>query len=730
MPIASVLQRFVDDELARAPALIERTLAGTLQLLRDTRESPLTASERMHQFAIVEALQGHAAVYQRSFVEALRLGVQDVLAEQQDGPQATARGAGGGLELMDESRVEIDIEISRAMQLIDTTAEWELRELQTFTSTLAGQTHVSAESNPFRPLVCATALWQAACAVSRVPVERTTLLRISAGVTAGLLKSAWAAACTRLEAQGVEPGIYRTVLLPSGTTTGHGPAQADVGNANAIASLLASMPAASTGLQVSADSAAVALRVAARPRPAPNPAVPAMPARPEFEQALARLDEFLRHLPPPDGAPRDAADALVKRLTAHRYALLASAGAAVERQIIELLARLFDTISFDPQVPPAFVALLARLQASALRVALHDPEMLASTQHAVWRLLDRIGEAGGAYPQAGDERASALLKFCDALAERLARATAPDATLYRRALAHLDAFLADQVQVQLRAARPAVQALQLAERRAVLEQHLARRLVDQMVPVRTTPGVRRFMTGTWARVLAEAMLRHGEQDEATRGYVKLIDELLWSVQLPDHPQSRQRLATLLPGMLKRLRAGMELIGLPSAEQDGMLGELMTIHTEALRPDRGDAAAAALTSEQIVQRMRDEVLPAATGHGGFSDSVIDLASMETVPAEMMPTEVSADDSAQRVDALREADRARLFLQGRWARVQLLWRSDQGLFFVFAGETAARTHSVTHRALERLASAGLLQPLESRSLVERALDRVTRELIRPA
>ncbi len=47
------------------------------------------------------------------------------------------------------------------MQLIDTTAEWELRELQAFTSTLIGQSHVTAESNPFRPLVYATALWDA-----------------------------------------------------------------------------------------------------------------------------------------------------------------------------------------------------------------------------------------------------------------------------------------------------------------------------------------------------------------------------------------------------------------------------------------------------------------------------------------------------------------------------------------------------------------------------------------
>ena len=56
--------------------------------------------------------------------------------------------------------------------------------------------------------------------MSPVPVHRTTLLRVSSGVAAGLLRSAWAAACTRLEAQGVEPGIYRTVVFPSGATPG------------------------------------------------------------------------------------------------------------------------------------------------------------------------------------------------------------------------------------------------------------------------------------------------------------------------------------------------------------------------------------------------------------------------------------------------------------------------------------------------------------------------------
>ena len=722
MQIAPVLQRFVDDELARAPALVERTLAGALQLLRDATDTALSPNERSHHFELVEALQRHAAAFQRAFVDALNGQVAQALLEQQGNPAAEIAAAAGGLELMDESRVEVDIEISRAMQLIDTTAEWELRELQTFTSTLIGQQHVSAESNPFRPLVYATALWEATGVITAVPVQRATLLRVCAGVTAGLLRNAWAAACTRLESQGVEPGIYRTVLLTPAAAVGRSPALPDASKPGALTSLLARMPggAAELRLGIGGGGSAAGSGGSGSAMTAAHTA--------EFEQALARLDAMQPELPAPT-SPQVGFATPANRLAVHRAALVASAGAPVERQTIELLSRIFDAVLTDPQVQPSFQAVLARMQASALRVALREPAMLESHQHAVWLLFDRIGEVSAGHPRPGDARGAALLLCCNALAEELARASAPDGALYRRALNRLDLFLAEQLMAQLRDAEAAVAALRLAEKREIMEQHLSRRLVDQMVPLRTSPGIRRFVTGAWARVMAESFLRHGEDHETTRGYIKLVDQLLWSVQLPDHPQSRQRLVSLLPGMLQRLRSGMALIGLPAAEQEAVMNELMTVHTEALRP--GTRGAAGLSAEDIVQRLRDEVLPETTGPMTFSDSVIDLSSLDTVPADVMQAESAAahtDDPARRVEALRSAQRLRLFVRGRWACVQLLWRSDQSLFFLFAAEGPTRTHSITRRALERLAAAGLMLPLESRTLVQRALDSLMREQAR--
>lgn len=651
MPANPPLLRFAEDELARTPALVERTVAGTLQLLSDHRDGGLARTEREHHFELVEVLQRGSARFQERFVEALR----DTVLRELDAPGrgAASVAAGGGLELMDESRVEIDIEISRATQLIDSTAEWELRELQTFTSTLAGLPHVSAESNPLRPLAYASALWEAACAVVPSQVQRAILLRVSAGVVAGLLKNAWAAASTRLEAQGIEPGIYRTVILAPPDVAADRSAGFDPTQPGRLGSLLGRLPAGG---------------VAA-------------------------------------GPPRGG-----------------------ESQVVELLSRLFALIQADTQLPGALRAVIARLQATALRVALNDRAMLDSLEHPVWQLLDRIAHAGSGHPAPDDRRLSAVIAFCEALVDEISRTPSADAQTFRRALARLDAFLAEQLQWQLRDAQSGIAALQRAEQRDILEQVLSHRLAQQMAGVRASAPLRRFVTVAWAKVLAETMVRHGEQVEPTPTYLRTVDDLLWSLQTPDHPQSRQRLLALLPGLLQRLRNGMAMIAMPTAEQQAVLDELMTVHTAALRPG-GRTPAEALTPEQIVQRMRDEVVPDAPAARPFSDSVIDLASMDTVPADFLATDTmdaTANQDAVRTDGLAVGQRQRLFLRGRWMRTQLLWRSDQGQYFLFAGEEPGVTHSITRRALERLDGAGLVKPLEARPLVQRTVDALHNQL----
>lgn len=723
MSVPPLLQRFVDDELHRSADLISRTCSATLEQLRQPRDHLLTSSERQHYFELVQVLQSQQGVYQKAFVEALR---RLVLAEM--GPVAPAEAGNfrtSGLQLMDETRVESDIEISRAIQQIDNAAEWELRELQTFTSTLRGQPHVTAESNPLRPQSYARALSEAGTALPITAVQQSILLRVAATVMGGLLRTAFAAASSRLEAQGIEPGIYRTVVIAPGAGR-DAPPEMDVTRPGALDGLMRSMPGGGD----------------ASPAPAGEAKRRALPTTtPALEQALLRVEELLRRMPTGEAAAVAASQPPL-RLAQHRAALMATAGETVDRQIIELLSRLFETILSDRSLSTPLQGAIARLQVSALRIALLDPSMLDAYDHPVWQLLDRIVTAATTYPHPYDTRLIALQEFCDKLVQQMAAAPQQDSALYRHSLARLDAFLADQLRRQQRDAEPNVEALVRAEQAEALQRTLAGRLVEQMAQVPASPTLRRFITGTWSHVLTQSVQQHGDQSPQTTGFLKAVDELLWSLKLPDHPKSRQRLLELLPGLLQRLRDGMALVQLAPAEQQAVFDELMKVHSEALRP--GPRAAQArkpddqLTPEEIVQRMREEEAPEPLPEpdpldgSAFSDSLIDLASMETVPAALMDSAEpgsSADEAKQWVQRMALGERYRIFLHGAWTCVQLLWRSDQGHFFLFAGELPQQTHSVSLRALERLRAEKLLRPLHEQPLIQRAVDGLLLNLARP-
>ncbi|MEY4561221.1 MAG: hypothetical protein RLZZ618_498 [Pseudomonadota bacterium] len=722
MTPAPLLKRFVESELARAPELIQRTAQALQDQLRQPKDGNLSSAERQHHLNLLQTLSRHQADYLRQFTESLRtIVLADLAAGSHDHHRLDAgSGNTSRLQLMDESRVETEIEVSRAIQLIDTTAEWELRELQTLTSTLREQDHVTAESNPLRPQAYAQALWQAAQTLPAPPVQQALLLRLSAGVMAGFLKQAWSAACSRLESQGVTPSIYRTVVFAPGVSTR--PPEVDITQPGSLDAIRRSMPH-SDGVRPAAL--------------APKAATAPVPDVTDLARALAHVEMALARSAPgqalgssPSSTPKTGIAA--PRLSEHRVALLSTTGDIVDRQIIELLTRLFESILNDPSLHAPIRQLMARLQVPALRIALSDPSMLDDYAHPVWMFIARVVSTGTSYPFPADPRLLDLLTFCDALINHMAGQAQQDAALFRSSLARLDAFLNEQLRQQQAEAQPTIDTLARAEQADVLQQQLSGRLAEQLAPLQVGPALRRMVTGPWARLIAQSMINFGEKDEQTLGHLKVVDELLWSLKLPDHPQSRQRLVALLPGLLQRLRAGMALADVNAAEQQVVLDELMPLHSEALRPGGrtlNNPDELSQSPEEIMRRLREEIDPPPDDGPGFSDSLIDLASMDTVPAELLPEPVAASRHAHAALTLKTGTRYRIFLHSRWTQVQLLWRSDSGRYMLFAGETAHRPHSITQRALERLSEADLVKPLDLHALIQHAVDAVLRKLGEP-
>ncbi len=719
MSVTPLMLSFVEDELSRMPQLIDRAVAATLsQLQQAPRAEPSNRSERQLQADVYEVLQRSSPLFTQVFCDALRTNVMADARGMPHQASGDAAQAESGFQLLDEDRIETDIEISRAAQAIDLAAEWELRDLQTFTSTLIGQDHVSAKSNPLRPPAYAQALWDATCAVTPVAAQGRLLFRTATDCLAKQLKLAWAGACSRLESQGVEPSVYRTLVHAPSAIVLPGPLWK--AEPRGLGQLLSRMPAGKSGrMPVDARQTSGTPAAASASEPRFSQA---------FEDVLARLETLLsghaeRPLPAEGSSRTDP-----RQLTEFAQSLLAQTHDGIDRQIVDLLSRIFDSVLSDEQLSAPVRAVLARLQVSALRVALTDPEMLNNDNHPVWLLMNRIAQAAQVWPLEADPRAASLLTFSDSLAAEIAATEQPTGGLYRIGLARLEEHLAAQLQAQREAAQGVIEGLALSDRREVLRMELSAQFSEQFRSTRAAPRVLVFMTEEWPRVVAESILRFGVDSEHTLAYMQTADDLHVSLNLKVNAQNRLQLFSLLPGLLKRLRAGMALIAFPEDEQQAVLDDLMATHTGLLGFAARYRPPAATTDDTTPTTSDDDSRThRQPTDDGFPDSLIDVKWMDTVPAELLPTGDSAHTMpAELAEAIIAAAPCQWFLRGRWQTVQLLWRSESGQFLLFAGETPGCPHSITGDALGRLGREGLLKSLPSAGLLQRAVERVGRHL----
>lgn len=134
-------------------------------------------------------------------------------------------------------------------------------------------------------------------------------------------------------------------------------------------------------------------------------------------------------------------------------------------------------------------------------------------------------------------------------------------------------------------------------------------------------------------------------------------------------------------------------------------------------DQALAAAAAMI-DKLQRIARADAAPTT------STMPLDLGSLDTVPADLLPAP-PAPSAALSMPDLADAEAGshwRIWLQGDWRRLQLLWR-DELLGLWLLREPATERHwALRQAALDQLAAEQLLQPLRRRSLVKRAASRL--------
>lgn len=271
---------------------------------------------------------------------------------------------------------------------------------------------------------------------------------------------------------------------------------------------------------------------------------------------------------------------------------------------LDIVALLFDYILGDPSIADAFKAQIGRLQIPYLKVGLLDRELFSRKSHPARRLLDAMAEAAAECPPASpthDTLHATLAGIVTRIVEEFDR----DLALFEQLLAGFEVFRAGERAARERRISDSTASLRARERIV-----LAKLEVDAAVKslLGTDEGrdfVNRFVLDYWRERLIVTHVEQGAESEAWHDQLALVEDLLWSVRPKATAEERKALSTRLPGLLRRLRAGMSELQMSPAVCSKFLTMLASVHVVAVKR----AEESSLAERVLARREETSAVPA-------------------------------------------------------------------------------------------------------------------------
>ncbi|MEO8755950.1 MAG: DUF1631 family protein, partial [Casimicrobiaceae bacterium] len=364
--------------------------------------------------------------------------------------------------------------------------------------------------------------------------------------------------------------------------------------------------------------------------------------------ALASLDAGTE-MPPGGfgGIPRMSAAASTRNvLHALKATSLARQMGQMDTVTLDIVALLFDQIFGDPRIPAAMKALIGRLQIPMLKVAVLDKAFFARKTHPARHMLDTLGELSVGLGD-GFDSASALYQRIDLILQKVAYEFEDDLGIFDRVTTELEVLIQDADQTADQAAKKESRRIQDKERlevaRLFAQNEVKARVQKQALP----RAVLRFLATEWLKLLIIAYAKGGRESRAWHSLVETMDIMVWSLSPKQTTVERQRLVSVLPGLLKRLTMGMDIVGTAPQTRERFNSVLMRCHAKAI--GGGDAAhvdvETPLSAEQAaLQRAQSPALSAAERPSPPDDAggmIVEEVAMEIPVVESI--ELSEPDS---------------------------------------------------------------------------------------
>ncbi|MCY4747128.1 DUF1631 family protein [Pelomonas sp. UHG3] len=749
--------------------------------------SALSAGQIKRRDALLAAqfvFRQQQGTFSQRFLQSLR---RQVTAEQSGAKTETTPSAKkdwGELSLMDDDQVNNLVAADRIGLAIGHHSEWELREVESYISSIQ-----VGERNPLRPELIGQALLDAVQAITDDPLTRQTLTDELTRSLAQEMRGCYADIAELLRSRGLRPQDLRVRATPDGASR-HG---ALGGAASQHAELDSGHGAMST------RSGAISSGHGTLGRSTMGGSAGGFGGRSSMGPGIGRVDphmmDLLRRLAQAPAAfdahdsghsSRMGLDTLSGEPSAwgqlplppnliqlHRDELRQAATGRLDHMVIDVVSSLFDQILSDPKVPPQMARLLARLQLPVLRAALGDETFFSSRRHPVRQFVNRLASLACAFDDFSEDPGRAFLTHVRDLVQDVTQGDFDRMDVYTSKLDDLEAFIAEQARVTLKASGDAAAVVERRETDLRLQQRYALQLQQQLARVPMQDFLRNFLAQVWSQAIVLAS-REGAPERALR-LRTLGRSLVMSVQPKGGTAARADFLRELPNLMRTLNEGLDLIRWPDAPRKDFFGALLPAHAESLKGQAPSALDTNLLIKQLDQifgvpppaeadlakPMAGETLPGdldasqrltpaeAKSLGLVEEATVDwngeldldlsgndaVAAAEPLQAvdisiDGLPAAESAAEpsgGALLVDNMQLGFAYQMHTGTEWQKMRLAHISAGRSFFIFThGNRHQETVTMTARMLKKLCEAGRMRAYETAHLLERATARARAQL----
>jgi hypothetical protein len=424
---------------------------------------------------------------------------------------------------------------------------------------------------------------------------------------------------------------------------------------------------------------------------------------------------------------------------------------------LDLVRKLVNQVARDPLLLAPVREAVVALEPALLRLALAQPRYFGEPDHPARCLVEQVARRSFRF---NDEFAESFVTFIEPV---------------REAFRHLNDLKADHEQpfadalerlserwhsgdVAEKATRDAqLQVLQFAQARQDLADQVAWEISLRPDVFNAPDVVLDFLYGTWSLVIASAGLRESSAGPDPHGYRAAVGTLLWSVR-PEILRQPKEVFEALPGLVRTLHGGLDMLGKPRDETQGFFDALIRLHRPVLklrraraRHDTENSGLTPLHTPEAHGVPLKRVLaggqgPASAQHlwltaqelanAGFEDTLPQSredGAQETVaePTDSLPAGLQEPGPGSRqssgsglINQLHVGSLVDLYSHGEWIRAELTWVSRRATFFMFTSH-GGRAHSMTLRSCEKLVDNRWLRLVETRAVVDAALGHLLRK-----